>query len=344
MQHSIINTGDEDSHRAIEDGRGSVVLSQCRVCGQAEGDLEPECPGPRKGPVTTKEAVAKASTRKSHVKINPGQVAAILGVSKTMKRDAVIREMVRRYQGAPSEFEGNVATEYAENFLEQARLQFCDKFKLNIHQHELKKPHKLVSVHPEVVKSSKRPSMGLFYLRIPYGQRDAAEPTSFNASKDVPHHWAQMQVEMFCAGLTWALFHQWSVLSSRSEVVEIDMPWIEQNMQVIEAFYAEYKDACKDKAHLEPLRQKIDNETARKLIAEMDELDLVETNAKARKAEIMGRLKDLAKDKSAIICGRSLTRTDSKGNISYANAIKKLLPDADLEPYRGAPSTTWKLT
>lgn len=341
MQHSIINTGDEDSHRAIEDGHGVVVLSQCRVCGQAEGTLEPECPGPRKGPATTEKAKA---ARKQHVKITPGQVAAILGVSKSMKREQVLREMVRRYQGAPSEFEGNVATEYAENFLEQARLQFCDKFKLNIHPFEVKKPHKLVSVQPEVVKSSKRSTMGLLYLRLPYGQRDAAEPTAFHASKDVPHHWAQMQIEMHCAGLTWALFHQWSVLSSRSEVVELDLPWIEQNMQVIESFYAEYKEACKDKAHIEPLRQKIDNETARKLIAEMDELDVVETNAKARKAEIMDRLKALAKDKSAIICGRSLTRTDSKGNISYANAIKKLLPDADLEPYRGAPSTSWKLT
>lgn len=341
MQHDFIKTGDEDSHRSIEDRNGEAVLAQCRVCGKAEAQLADECPGPRKGPVTTEKAKA---ARKQHVKITPGQVAAILGVSKSMKREQVLREMVRRYQGAPSEFEGSVATEYSENFVEQARLQFCDKFKLNIHPHAMKKDHKLVSVSPEVVKSSKRTTMGLFYLRLPYGQRDAAEPTSFHASKDVPHHWAQMQIEMFCSGLTWALFHQWSVLSSRTEVVEIDMPWIEQNMAVIEAFYAEYKEACKDKSHLEPLRQKIDNEKARKLISELDELDIAETNAKSRKGEIMDQLKVLAKEKSAIICGRSLTRTDSKGNISYANAIKKLLPDADLEPYRGAPSTSWKLT
>lgn len=341
MQHSIINTGDEDSHRSIEDGHGEVVLSQCRVCGQAEGTLEPECPGPRKGPVTTEKAKA---ARKQHVKITPGQVAAILGVSKSMKRDQVLRQMVRLYHGAPSEFEGSVATEYNEQFLEQARNQLCDKFKINIHPHNIKKPHKLVSCSPETVKSKNRETPGLLYLRTPYGQRDAAEPTSFHASKDVPHHWAQMQVEMYCSGLTWALFHQWSVLSSRSEVVEIDLPWLEQNMAVIQTFYDEYKESCKDKAHLEPLRQKIDNETARKLIAELDELDVVETNAKSRKSEIMDKLKVLAKDKSAIICGRSLTRTDSKGNISYAQAIKKLLPDADLEPYRGAPSTSWKLT
>ena len=334
MQHDLIKTGDEDSHRAIEDTNGEVVLAQCRVCGQAEGELAEVCPGPRTLP----------KPRKQHVKIAPGQVAAILGVSKSMSRAQVIRQMVRLYHGAHPEFEGNVASEYADDFRNQARAQLCDKFKVNIHAHLVKKQHKLVTVAPETVKSLKRPTPGLMYLRLPYGQRDAAEPTAFKDSQSQPHHWAQMQVEMHCAGLTWALFHQWSILSSRSEIVNIDMEWLELNMPVIESFYAEYKEACKDRLHLEPPRRTIDNQTAQKLLVEYDELIVVAANAKARQAEIMDKFKSLAKDESAIICGRSLTRTENKGSIPYAEVVKKLLPDTDLEQYRGAPSTSWKLS
>lgn len=45
MKHKLIETGDADSYRAIEDANGEVVLAQCRVCGCAEGEIPTECPG-----------------------------------------------------------------------------------------------------------------------------------------------------------------------------------------------------------------------------------------------------------------------------------------------------------
>lgn len=44
MKHDFIKTGDPDAHRYITDRNGEVVLNECRACGQAEGDLEEECP------------------------------------------------------------------------------------------------------------------------------------------------------------------------------------------------------------------------------------------------------------------------------------------------------------
>ena len=46
----------------------------------------------------------------------------------------------------------------------------------------------------------------------------------------------------------------------------------------------------------------------------------------------------------ALIWGRKLTKVQKEGSVSYAKAIKALCPDADLEPYRGKPSSFWKLS
>ena len=46
--------------------------------------------------------------------ITGSRAGAILGLSPFQTRDDVMRQMVREYHGAPSEFEGNVATEYGK--------------------------------------------------------------------------------------------------------------------------------------------------------------------------------------------------------------------------------------
>lgn len=295
------------------------------------------------GVVTTADALAKAP-RKKHGRITGGQVAAILGVSKTMKRAQVLRSMVREYHGAPSEYVENVATEYANQYREAAELKFENHFKRNITRVDIKKPHKLLSTHPLTINGKDRTTPGLLYMRLPYGQRDAATPSDFKPLADQPHHYAQMQIEMMNAGLTWGVFSQWSVLALRSEIVELDLRWLEVNVPQLEAFYAEYKEACKDKAHLEPLRRAIKNSLAEKLLTEYDELSVNVTNLNARKADILEQLKKMAGDQSVTICGRNLTRSENPGAISYAEAVKKLLPGQDLEAYRGKPSIKWTLS
>lgn len=339
MQHDLIKTGDADSHRSIEDGHGCVVLAQCRVCGQAEGTLEAECPGPRKA-VTTAEALAKAP-RKKLSRIAPGTIAAILGVSPSMKREAVVRDMVRSYHGAESEYVANIAAEYADQMRTTAERSFEDKFKLNIWRADPKKPHKLIGGSQATIKSSKRDGMGLLYLRMPYGQRDAASPSDFKSINDQPHHFAQMQCEMLAAGVTWGVFAQWAVVGQRYDVVERDDEFLSSVTPQLEAFYDSLKAELKNPLHLEPLRKVVDNEKARKIISEYDELDLAVTNAKARQAELLESLKGMADDRSIVVCGRLLTKSQTEGSISYARAIKELLPNADLSKYRGEPSTKW---
>ena len=45
-------------------------------------------------------------------RITGSAVGGILGVSKYSKPSEILRRMVREYHGQPSEFSGNVATEY----------------------------------------------------------------------------------------------------------------------------------------------------------------------------------------------------------------------------------------
>jgi hypothetical protein len=51
----------------------------------------------------------------------------------------------------------------------------------------------------------------------------------------------------------------------------------------------------------------------------------------------------MAGERNAVFGGRKLTLTKRVGAVSYATVVKKLLPDADLEPYRGKPTEFWGL-
>jgi hypothetical protein len=45
--HNLYSDGDQGVPEQIYDSNGSVVLGLCKVCGQAEAELEPYCPGKR---------------------------------------------------------------------------------------------------------------------------------------------------------------------------------------------------------------------------------------------------------------------------------------------------------
>lgn len=45
--HQLWSDADKDAPDSVCDPHGSVVLALCKVCGQAEAELQPNCPGPR---------------------------------------------------------------------------------------------------------------------------------------------------------------------------------------------------------------------------------------------------------------------------------------------------------
>lgn len=337
QSHAFIKNGDPEVHESICDAHGDVVLSQCKVCGQAEGELAESCPGARR----------KRAPAKKHPPITMGCVAAIMGVSPSMKAAQVMRQMVRQYHGAESEYESNAATDYNDQMREPAIIAFEDHFKRNVIRVDLDKPlYKHLSSNPLTVRSDLYDGPGLVFIRTPFGQRDAASKADFKTLEQQPHMYAQMQVEMHLAGCKWGVFFQWSVQAKTAKLVELDQPYVDECLHTLGLFYDKYKLETKNKDHLEPLLPVVNNKKVRDALDEYDDLCVSENNIKARKAELMELLKAEAKDRSVVLGpnGRKLQRIEKQGSISYSAAVKKLLPDADLEAYRGAPSTAWTLS
>lgn len=342
MKHEFYNDGDKDIPAGICDQHGSVVLSQCKVCGQVEGELEPECAGAQS---PKQKADKQRQARKVHPKITMGCVAAILGVSRTMTREQVLRQMVREYHGAESEYQENIAAQYNDQMRDTAVVAFENQMRRNVIRCDIAKPLvKHLSSHPMMVRSEKYEGQGLVFIRTPFGQRDIAEKSEFKSLDDQPHMYAQMQVEMYLAGAKWGVFFQWAVMAQTAKMVELDLPFVERALEQLEAFYGFYKAETKNADHLSPLLPSVDNDKARKALAEYDELCESEANIKARKQELMESIIGMAKDRSVMICGRKLLKVQSQGSISYSQVVKKHLPDLDLEPFRGSPSTSWKLS
>jgi len=59
---------------------------------------------------------------------------------------------------------------------------------------------------------------------------------------------------------------------------------------------------------------------------------------------LLDEIVKLADGKDSEINGHKLTKVIKAGSISYAKAVKELLPDVDLADYTGDPVSYWRLT
>lgn len=290
----------------------------------------------------TEKSASQRAARKVHPKITMGCVAAILGVSKSMTRTQVLRQMVREYHNAPSEYVENLPAEYNGKMREAAEAAFENQFRRNLIKVDIAKPRsKILSSHPTMVRSDQYEGMGLAFIRTPFGQRDVADKRDFKSLDDQPHMYAQMQIEMYLAGAAWGVFFQWAVCAQTAKLVQLDEAFVGRCLEQLEAFYAEYKAETKNKDHLDPLLKLVDNKRVRAIIQEYDDQCVIETNAKSRKAELLEEMKKIAGDQSASLAGRKLQRIETEGSVSYAKIVKEHLPELDTSKYRGAPSVKW---
>lgn len=77
------------------------------------------------------------------------------------------------------------------------------------------------------------------------------------------------------------------------------------------------------------------------MMEEYQSLKRVKDQADERQKELLSGMIALTDEKGGSIAGHTLFKTEKAGAISYSKAIKELLPDANLEPYRGKPSEYW---
>lgn len=273
-------------------------------------------------------------------RLTGSNVGAALGVNPWKTPDDLIREMVRSYHGAESEFKGNPATEYG-TFHEDGATQDYQMLTGNTVE------DCGFYVHPEFDWLGASPDgfvgdNGLIEIKCPYGQRDK-KPPAFKTAKEQPHYYAQMQVEMACTGRDWLDFYQWAPHGEKLERVEWDQEWWDENLPKLKAFYDRYLSERDNPEHLEEKRIELNTLTASQLVEEYEELTEAVERANARKKEIIDKLEIMTKGRNAEIFGRKFTKVERAGSVSYAKVIKKHCPDVDLEPFRGRPSSFWRL-
>ena len=270
-------------------------------------------------------------------RVTGSNVGAILGVDPFRTKDDVLRAMVRSYHKAPSEFTGNVATEWGVANESTAIGDFEIETGLDVKEVGFFAYEDWAGASPDGLCSD---GNGL-EVKCPFGKRKGGELKSI---EEQPHYYDQMQFEMLCTGWPAIHLYQWTPHTSSHITIDADQEWRDKNMPILRQFYALYLSELKNPEHLEPLRVEINTAETRRLIDELDQLKEAIDNAIDRKKEVEAELIKMAGERNALIWGVKITKVSKEGSISYAKAIKELAPDADLEKWRGVPSEYWRIT
>jgi putative phage-type endonuclease len=275
-----------------------------------------------------------------------GSIAgAILGLNPFMSTEQALRRMVRDYHNVESEFTGNIATEYGSLNEPIAQLDYTNKTGNLVNEcgFFVHPEHDWLGASPDGLIESDNGELMVLEIKCPYSKRNDLIP-EFKSIYQQKHYYAQLQLEMACANVKKAHFYQWNKHVDSVEMVFFDNAWFNDALPKLRAFYELYLSELNNPAHLESLTPEIVDDNALALLAEYDQVSEAIENAQARKVEIIEALAKIANNKNAVINGRKLSQITRQGAISYAKAIKDLLPSADLSKYQGKPTTYWKLS
>ncbi len=273
-------------------------------------------------------------------RVTASLVGAILGLSPYMTRWDAMRAMVRESIGAEREFQGNVATEWGTHNEAGALIDFQMETGFAVTPAPFVPFEDWLGASPDGFTDDD----GLIEVKCPYSLRTDPEP-SFKSLADQPHYAAQIQVQLFVTGKTHCHFWQWAPNGNALEFVEYDATWINENLPKLRQFHAEFLEELENPdEHLAPKRIEIDTPEAARMIREWDEINEALDNLADRKKDLLSDMVKLAGERNALLAGRRrLTLTRRAGAISYAKAIKALLPGVDLEKWRGKPSGFWSV-
>jgi len=273
--------------------------------------------------------------------VTGSSVGAILGLDPYRDQDDVMRAMVRQYHGEQPEFLGNIATQWGITHEEEALDDFCYFAMKSVD------PASFV-IHPTETWIGASPdgyvdSDALLEIKCPFGIRKDENP-KFKSAFEQQHYMAQMQVQMFVTGRSKVYFWQWTPRGNRLEVVEYDPDMIAEMIPRLKAFYEKFLLEVDDPdKHLSSGRFVLNNPEVAQIVAEYDDIQIEIARAEDRKKELLEKLVKVAGGHDAIVAGRKLTQVSRAGSISYAKAIKELLPGVDLEKWRGKPTSYWTL-
>jgi len=267
-------------------------------------------------------------------------VGAILGLSPYMTRADAMRSMVRASLDAPTEFAGNVATDWGAYNEAGAIQEFEMETGLRTEAMPFVEFEDWLGASPDASVSDGR---GL-EVKCPFYIRNDPAPV-FKTLDDQPHYRAQVMVEMYCCGWAELHFWQWTPHGTAHEVVARDYDWLATNIPALRQFHCEFLEelANNSEEHMTDKRITIDTPDAAKMVAEYDQLTEALERATERRKDLLAEMVAIAGQRNATFGGRKLTLTKKAGSVSYAKAVKELAPGADLTKWTGKPSEYWGL-
>lgn len=276
-------------------------------------------------------------------KVTGSAVGAILGLNPYKKPQEVMRDMVRAYHGLPSEFKGNVATEWGTACEQSATNQFemfhseVPVVETGFHFHPA---HTWLGASPDGLLGDH----GLIEIKCPYGLRNKSKP-EFKTLASQLHYQAQVQIELFCTGREFCEFYQWAPNGDSLETEQASEEWIFENLPKLQAFYdsflieREMPNATRylEETHLEQTDLTVTDLVDRysSVVAQAKELDVM-------KKDLLAEIIERCGERQSEINGHKLTKVERKGNINYKKVPE--LVGVDLEQYRSASSSFWKLS
>lgn len=272
-------------------------------------------------------------------RLTASNVGAVLGLDPFRNREDVMRSMVREYHGAPSEFTGNVATEWGVYNEAGAIAEFEMETGIKVDKCGFYPYEDWLGASPDGLIGED----AIIENKCPFGKRKDENP-EFKSLVDQIHYYAQVQVQLLCTNRMTAYFNQWTPYETKTEAVGVDQDWRDTYMPILRQFYAEYLSERENPDHLAPRRISVDTPAAHKAIQEWDELKEQIELAQERQKDLLAEIVAIGKDQDALIAGRKLTKVERAGSVSYAKVVKEKLPGLDLTPWTGKPSEYWKLT
>lgn len=271
----------------------------------------------------------------------------ILGLSPWQTPESILRQMVRAYHGAPSEFVTNPAVEWGTKHERQAMLCFMRKTGLHVEDVGFLPYDTWLGASPDGLTDDG----AVLELKTPFSCRDGKE---FKPLTEQPHYELQCQFEMLASGRDACYFAQYRApkgdpfmpdyVPEDMDITRVERRDITAELAKLREFYEIYLNELDNPAHLAPLRVTIDTDEAQRIINRMGEIDDAMHNLEQEKKAHMSKLVELADGKDAEICGRKLTQVAGKKTVQYAKALKALAPDADLSPYTSTGAPYWRLS
>lgn len=279
-----------------------------------------------------------ATERKGRV--TGSAVGAVLGLSLWVTPDDVMRRMVREWHGAEPEFTGNAATEYG-SFHEAGAIQDFEMLYGSTQPCGFFEYEDWLGATPDRLYGDD----AVIEVKCPYSIR-AVQAPQFKDVQAQPHYYAQVQIEMLCAGRSRCLFWQWAPGGHSLSIVPRNEEWLADALPRLREFHERYLYEREHdyQQHLNPKRLIMRGRDAERLAEEYGDLTDAIERATERRKEVLAALVELAGDRDAEVNGRLLTLVEKEGAVSYAKALKALAPDADLSPWRGKPTRYWRLS